>query len=222
MDKSSRTTAKYILFDLDGTLTDPEEGITKCVQYALRSFGIDEPCLSKLRCYIGPPLKSSFMEYHGLGDEQAAAAVQKYRERYKETGIYENKPYGGIKDMLEKLRASGKVLAIATSKPGIFAERIAHNYSFSESLAGVYGSELDGTRTDKADVIAYALAGLSAEPDMSVMVGDREHDIIGARKCGIRSVGVRFGFAEQGELERAGADYMAATVGELEKVLLGL
>ncbi|MDO5562708.1 MAG: HAD family hydrolase [Synergistaceae bacterium] len=223
MDRSkSNAVKKYILFDLDGTLTDPEEGITKCVQYALKSFGIDEPCLSNLRCYIGPPLKQSFMVYHGLDDKDAEAAVWKYRERYKDIGIYENSAYDGIADMLKKLRAAEKVLAIATSKPGVFAARIAEKYGLSEFLAGVYGSELDGSRTDKADVISYALSGLMAEPEQAVMVGDREHDILGAKKCGVMAVGVEFGFAEPGELEKAGADYIAETVKNLESILLAL
>ena len=124
--------------------------------------------------------------------------------------------------MLKKLRAAEKVLAIATSKPGVFAARIAEKYGLSEFLAGVYGSELDGSRTDKADVISYALSGLMAEPEQAVMVGDREHDILGAKKCGVMAVGVEFGFAEPGELEKAGADYIAETVKNLESILLAL
>ena len=208
---------KYILFDLDGTLTDPKEGITRCVQYSLRSFGIEEDT-ENLTPFIGPPLAQMFESSYGI---DGTAATAKYRERYATVGIFENRVYDGIAQMLVKLKAAEKMLALATSKPEIFARRILEKYELSQYFDVTVGSELDGRRTDKAEVIAEALRQLG-NPDKgdAIMVGDRRHDVIGAKKCGIKCIGVRFGFAEQGELEKAGADYIAGSVSELSDMLL--
>ena len=215
----------YILFDLDGTLTDPKEGITRCVSYALRAFGIVEDDLDKLTKFIGPPLLDSFMEFYGFDEEQARHAIEVYRERFSTIGVFENGVYEGIIPMLRKFRDSGKVLALSTSKPWVFAERILEKFELAEYFTVVVGSELDGRLTDKAEVIAETLARLGNGADVrerSIMVGDRRHDIAGAKKNGILSLGVKFGYAEENELEEAGADYIAETVSNAENILLSL
>lgn len=212
---------KYILFDLDGTLTDPKEGIIKCVRHALRAYG-REAGDEELMCFIGPPLKEQFAAYLGVDDTEAARAVEIYRERFAPVGIFENRAYDGAADMLRTLRDSGRVLALATSKPQVFAEKIVKRYGLEPYLSIVVGSELDGRRTKKSEVILEALRLLGAEKGNAVMVGDREHDIVGAHEAGIKAVGVRFGYAAEGELERAGADWTVASVPELSELLKNL
>ncbi len=207
----------HVLFDLDGTLTDPKEGITRCVQYSLNSFGIEEE-LDKLIPFIGPPLAQMFETTYGVDGQ---TAVEKYRERYTDIGIFENSVYDGIVDMLAYLKNSGIKIALATSKPEVFALRILEKYELIEYFDVVVGSELDGRRTDKAEVIAEALSRLNS-PDKSgvVMVGDRSHDVIGAAKCDLKCIGVSFGYAAEGELERAGAKAIANSVKELQRMLI--
>lgn len=210
---------RFLLFDLDGTLTDSKVGITTCAAYALKFYGIEaDP--DSLTFFIGPPLDETFMSRYGMDRAQAAVAVAKYRERYRDIGIFENYPYPGAADMLSRLKSSGRKLAIATSKPEVFSVRIAGKYGLAPHLDGIYGSELDGRRTDKAEVIGYAMKKLGAKPSETVMVGDRKHDIAGAKKCGVMSVGVKYGFAPEGELEAAGADMTADTVADLTELLL--
>lgn len=211
---------KYIFFDLDGTLTDPQEGITNCVKYALESFGIDETDYSKLMRFIGPPLVYSFSEYYGFDEQKSLKAVEKYRERFSTVGLFENKVYDGIYDALQKLVDSGHVLALATSKPKVFADRIMTKYRLRPYFKLICGSELDGTRNDKNEVIEYAIQTLDCPRDRIIMVGDRKHDIIGAKKCGIASCGVRFGYAEEGELEASGADFIADTIVDMTDILM--
>ena len=151
---------RYLLFDLDGTLTDPAEGITKCVQYALSYFGQAERRPEELYCYIGPPLPESFETYGGLSREEALLAVEKYRERFREKGMFENKVYPGVEKLLWTLRDAGRVLAVATSKPEVFAKEILGHFGLSEYFQEIVGSELDGTRMDKAEVIREAFARL--------------------------------------------------------------
>lgn len=217
---------KYLLFDLDGTLTDPEEGITRCVQYALEYFGIEEGDRSKLRCFIGPPLVDSFREFYGMDKEQAVRATEKYRERFENVGLFENEPYTGIREMLALLKERGKVLAVATSKPEFFAKRILEHFCLSEYFNVICGAPHDlNIHSTKADVILQALNELGIaegeEKRAALMIGDRKHDLIGAKEAGIDCLGVEFGFAEEGELERYGADYIVGTVKELEEALLG-
>lgn len=210
-----------ILFDLDGTLTDPKEGITNCVKYALASVGITETDEQTLMRFIGPPLVDSFMEFYGFSRSEALKLVAKYRERFAVTGIFENRLYDGVREMLRELKASGFTIALATSKPRVFAKRICEKYEIAEFFDIISGSELDGTNDYKNQVIEAILAELNY-PDRSrvVMVGDRRQDIDGAKQCGIRSIGVRFGYAEPGELEAAGADYIAEDISELQSMLL--
>lgn len=212
---------KYILFDLDGTLTDPKEGITKCVQYALASVGIDEPDLDKLEPFIGPPLHESFMEFYGFDRENAMKLVEKYRERFNDIGIYENNIYPGIADMLKTLKEKGCRLSIASSKPTVLVERILDYFAIDKYFDAVVGSNLDGTRTKKEEVVAEALRQLQCVKDKTAMVGDRRFDIEGARAFGLTGIGVAFGYAAENELEEAGADYIADTVEELQNLLLG-
>lgn len=211
---------KYILFDLDGTLTDPEVGITRSVDYSLRHFGIETDDIRTLRKFIGPPLLDSFRDFYGFSTEKAAEAVEKYRERFSVTGIFENEPYPGIYELLEKLKASGFTLAVASSKPEVFTRRIIEHFDLAPYFTEVCGSELDGSRTDKAEVIAYALGKLgSPAPDCTVMVGDRKHDIVGAKKNGLTSIGVLYGFGDDAELRDAGADHIAASVEAVGQII---
>lgn len=219
---------QYILFDLDGTLTDPKIGITSSVQYALRAFGIEEPSLDKLEPFIGPPLADSFREFYGLNGEQIQTAIDKYRERFENQGIYENEIYPGIALMLKTLNEGGRKLAIASSKPTQFVERILDYFHIREYFDVIVGSNMDGSRSRKEEVVEEALrllipAGLCQEDRrVSVaMVGDRKFDIEGAKAHGITSVGVSFGYALEGELEQAGADFIVGTVDGLTEVLNG-
>lgn len=213
---------EYILFDLDGTLTDPKEGITKSVAYALESFGIHVEDLDSLCKFIGPPLKESFMVYYELDDAQGDQAVEKYRERFAVTGLFENKVYPGIREMLELLKEQGKTLLVATSKPSIYARQILEHFDLMKYFTFLSGSELDGTRVDKAEVITYALQENKIQ-DLSkvIMIGDREHDIIGANKNGIDSIGVLYGYGCREEFEKNHASYVAKRVEELKEILLG-
>ncbi len=215
---------KYLLFDLDGTLTDPKAGICTCVQYALASFGINEPDIEKLTPFIGPPLKDSFMQFYGMDGQQAEAAVAKYRERFQDTGIFENELYDGIPKMLEKLNSGGMVLAVASSKPTVFVERILEHFHIRKYFKVVVGSELDGTRTNKDEVAAEALrrlfSGQPVEKKNVYMIGDRKFDMEGARAVGVESVGVTYGYGGMEELRKAKADYIVRSVEELQEFLL--
>lgn len=215
---------EYLLFDLDGTLTDPKEGITTCVQYALKSFEIDEPDLDKLEPFIGPPLKDSFKTYYNMTDEQAEEAVTKYRERFQDTGIFENELYGGIHDLLRSLKSKGMHLAVASSKPTVFVERILKHFKIDKYFEVVVGSELDGTRVNKAEVMLEALHRFFGDKpvqfDKVYMIGDRKYDIDGARTLRIESVGVAYGYGSMEELKEAKADYIVKSVAELKKFLL--
>ena len=213
----------YLLFDLDGTLTNPQEGITKCVQHALRAFGIEEPDLEKLIPFIGPPLIQSFMEFYNMSEEDARKAVAVYRERFSTVGLFENFPYPGIADMLAELKAQGKILAVASSKPTIYVRRILEKFELAPYFDVIEGSNLDGTRVDKKEVIAEVLSQLdNPSADDLLMIGDRKFDVIGARETGFGCVGVRFGFAAPDELEQSGAVYIADTVQDLHRYLINI
>lgn len=210
---------KYILFDLDGTLTDSREGIIKSVKYALESKGISVPDEKELLRFIGPPLVDGFQEITGLSKEEAVWATGKYRERYRDIGLFENQIYDGMDRVLSMLKGKGKILSLATSKPEEYSIRILDHFHLDKYFQENTGSTLDGKRNQKADVIREALRRLGIGEDQKqdvLMVGDRKHDILGAKQCGIASLGVYFGFAERGELEAAGADYIVNSVEELE------
>lgn len=215
---------KYLLFDLDGTLTDPKEGICTCVQYALASFGIEEPDLDKLEPFIGPPLKDSFMKYYGMDEVQAQEAIAKYRERFQDQGIFENKLYAGIPEMLRALNAKGMFMAVASSKPTVFVRRILEHFEIAKYFKVIVGSELDGTRSNKDEVVSEALRQLfdqrQVEKDQVYMIGDRSFDVEGAHATGVETVGVTYGYGSMEELKEARADYIVRTVEELQKFLL--
>ncbi|NLM37973.1 MAG: HAD family hydrolase [Firmicutes bacterium] len=211
---------QYILFDLDGTLTDPGIGIVNSVRYALRKFGLDgDP--EFLRCFIGPPLMDSFMKYYGFDEEKAREAVAYYREYYGPRGIFENQLYPGIPELLQTLVDRRKKLALATSKPTVFARQVLAHFQIDRYFADelIVGSYLDGQRTKKTEVIAAALALLPPDKEKAVMVGDRKFDIEGAQANGIASIAVTYGYGEPAELEAAGPNHLARTVPELLALL---
>lgn len=209
-----------ILFDLDGTLTDPKPGITKSVQYALGKMGIVEDDLEKLTIFIGPPLTASFEEFYHMSQEEAKEALQYYRERFSTVGLYENAVYDGMRELLEKLQTQGKTMFVATSKPTIFSEQIVKHFGLSDYFKAVVGSELNGTRVEKNEVIEFVLS-LIDEPDLKkiIMVGDRKFDVIGAQENGIDVVGVSYGYGGYDELAAAKANYIVNNVAELEDIL---
>jgi len=210
-----------LLFDLDGTLTDPKIGITKSVNYALQKFGREVDDLDQLIPFIGPPLLDSFIQYCGLTDEQAYQAIGYYREYFSVTGLFENAVFPGIKLLLTELVRQQKRLFIATSKPTDFSERILAHFGLAAYFERVVGSNLDGTRVNKAEVIAAVLSEIPlTNRQQTVMIGDRLHDILGAKICGLDSIGVAYGYGGTQELSRAGATYIVNTVSELSHFLL--
>ena len=212
---------KYILFDLDGTLTDSFEGITKCVQYALNAYGVKDEPLEKLRVFIGPPLIESFMKYYGFSIEDATAMTAKYRERFSEIGIYENRVYDGIPELLKSLKEYGYVLAIASSKPTIYVERILEYFQIRQYFDCVVGSLLHGLHGKKNELIQKVFDQLQIiDKSQALMVGDRLHDVEGAKLFGIDCLGVSYGFGGREELEEYGATYIVDTVEEIGKFLL--
>lgn len=210
-----------VFFDLDGTLIDSERGILHSVDYALQKFG---KTMSKeeMLPFIGPPLIFSFQEYAGLSREDAERAVAYYRENFGPKGVYEYQMYAGIPSMLKRLKKAGKRIVMATSKPEVYAEIIAEHAGIRNCFDMVCGSGLDGSRLTKEDVIVYALetCGLEQKKESVLMVGDRKHDILGAKAFGLSSAGVLYGFGTQTELREAGADYIFSTVKELEHYLI--
>ncbi len=212
---------KTILFDLDGTLTDPAEGITNSVAYALERYGIEVPERKELYCFIGPPLTDSFKKYYGFSDSQAVEAVEVFREYFRDKGIFENVMYEGIDTLLSQLKKAGKTVVLATSKPEPFARRILERFGLISNFDIVAGATFDETRVKKADVIAYALSQLP-ECDLSscIMVGDREHDVKGALEHGISCIGVLWGYGSKEELQCAGAESIVQNVRELGEKLL--
>lgn len=211
-----KKTYNTFLFDLDGTITDSSLGITNSVMYALRKYGIDETDRAKLYQFIGPPLTESFRKYYGFSEEQSWEAVEYYREYYRVDGIYENRVYDGFEEMLKELKAAGKKLIVATSKPEPFARIIIEHFGLAQYFDYVAGMEMDGGRGTKTDVIRYALKTCKIE-DLSqvLMVGDRRHDVEGAKAVGIDCLGVLYGFGNREELVEAGADYIVADVKDI-------
>ena len=209
-----------VLFDLDGTLTDPGEGITNSVAYALKKYCIDVSDRRELYKFIGPPLKDSFMKYYGFSEEKAEQAIAYYREYFRDTGIFENEVYEGVEDMLKILHADGKRLVLATSKPEEFAVRILEHFGLKKYFDVVAGASMDSSRSKKGDVIAYAVSLCDGfNKDIAVMIGDREHDIIGAKENELKSIGVLYGYGDENELKTAGADYIVNTTDDILKLI---
>jgi len=211
----------YILFDLDGTVIDSSPGITNSCMYALRKMGIEPPAREELYCFIGPPLTESFSKYYGMSDENADRAVAFYREYYRDTGIFEITPYPGIEELFSALHGADKKIILATSKPEPFAKRIIEHLGFDKYFTLVAGSLFDKSRERKADVIRYTLDTLGVT-DVSecLMVGDREHDIIGASALGMDSCGVLHGFGSREEFEACNATYIVKDSFELLEMLI--
>ena len=210
----------YIFFDLDGTLTDPEVGITTAVEYSLKKFGIEVKDRKTLIPFIGPPLYQSYMVYYGFDEQKALKAVEYYREYFSVIGLFENRVYDGIYDLLDTLVAMGKKLVVATSKPEEYTIRILEKFDLRKYFTFVAGATFDSSRVKKGDVIKYALDNLSfGDKSKIIMVGDREHDVLGAKQNGLTSLGVLFGYGDEDELKSAGADYIVKDVLELKEFL---
>ncbi len=213
---------QYLLFDLDGTLTDPKEGITKSFQYALEALGIHEPDADKLTWVIGPPLMESLMRGYGLNEEQAKFGTEKYRERYVPVGYAENSVYTGMEEVLVKLCEAGFVLATATSKPTGMAEKILEHFGLSKYFSVVGGASMDSSRSKKVDVIRHTLNLLGvSETDKVLMIGDREYDVLGAKELGIDCLGVLYGYGSEEELSKAGAFGLVKDTMELYSWCMG-
>ena len=209
-----------ILFDLDGTLTDPREGITRSIAYALERLGVEPPPLDALTFAIGPPLRASLAQ---LIRTEARDVVEKalafYRERFADVGLFENRPYDGIVEALAELSGTGAPLFVATSKPEVYAQRIVAHFGLAPHFVAVYGCELDGTRENKRDLLAHLLERHAVDPGGAVMIGDRNVDMIAARHHGIRAVGALWGYGSRAELQEAGADDLCAAPRELPALL---
>ena len=214
---------QYLLFDLDGTITDPKVGITTCVQYALEHFGIHEPDNDKLEPFIGPPLQDSFEQFYHMDAETAKQAVAKYRERFQTVGLYENEIYDGMADLLKTLKEGGCRLAVASRTPHVFVKKLLEHFDVVQYFDVVVGSELDGSRAKKEEVVQEALRQLDPKGQVSsgqmVMIGDRCFDVQGAKAHHLDSIGVAYGYAAEGELEQAGATFVVDTVQQLKELL---
>lgn len=208
-----------VLFDLDGTLTDPGRGITNSVAYSLKKFGIEVEDKKELYKFIGPPLYESFMKYYGFSKEKAETAVEYFREYFRDTGIFENEVYDGIENLLNEIRVSGRKIILATSKPEEFAKRILVHFGLNKYFDFIAGATMDSSRVEKSDVIAYALKEGCYSSENAVMIGDKMHDILGAKKNGLASIGVLFGYGSRDELEKANADFIAETVEDIIKFI---
>lgn len=207
---------KHILFDLDGTLTDSAEGITKCIAYALESKGIHTADLNSLKPLIGPPLKDSFIHTFGFEESEAIACVEKYRERFSTIGLYENILFDRIPELLALLKTKGYNIYLATSKPEIFAHKILQHFAINTYFDFAGGSALDDSRPTKTSVIQYVMERAKlTRPQDCLMIGDRKHDLIGARETGMDAVGVLYGYGSQAELEQEDPTYLLATVTDL-------
>lgn len=213
---------KNILFDLDGTLTDPRVGITACIAYAAEKAGLGKHDPDEFISFIGPPLKQQFIIHFNVDNAMGDELLRLYRERFSAIGLFENEPYAGVSDLLENLMKSGKKLYVATSKPEIYSVRILEKFGLIKYFNKVYGSSLDGTHVEKAQLISHLLSEEGLSPDECVMVGDRKYDIEGAKENGIVSVGVLYGYGSKQELSESGADYIVSDIDELGNLLYNI
>ena len=209
----------YLFFDLDGTLTNPAQGITNSFIHALNYFGIEIPSYETLCTFIGPPLPDTFKTQFGFDDEKAAEGVKKYREYFATKGLLENSVYPEIPELLAGLKQAGKKLVVATSKPEEYSVRIIEHFGLAQYFENVCGSLMNESRSKKDEVIAYAIErNHISDKSKILMIGDRKHDILGAKKIGLKSCGVLFGYGSREELESAGADFIAENVSRLDKI----
>ena len=210
-----------ILFDLDGTLIDPKEGITNSVKYALSYFGIFVQNTEELYKFIGPPLQESFPQYYGFNEKDTQIAIEKYREHFREKGIFQNVLYEGIPELLEELVEAKKTVILATSKPEVFSIQILEHLNLKKYFSDIGGATFDHTRSKKEEVIQHVIKTNHLSVENTVMVGDRSYDIIGAKKNHMDSIGVLYGYGNEEELKKVGATYMVENVMELQSQLLG-
>ena len=210
---------KNILFDLDGTLTDSFDGIANAAMYAINSLGATSYTKADLNFFIGPPIHDSFRKIFNGDLDKVQSAVKLYREYFSERGWRENRVYDGVPEMLQALLDMGKTLAVATSKPEHFSRRITEYFDLDKYFVFVAGASLDDVRSHKADVIEYAVSSTGMNKADTLMIGDRNHDILGAKKCGLKSMGVLYGYGDYNELTSAGADYIAKTPEEVVTIL---
>ena len=210
----------HLLFDLDGTLTDPKQGIVACIRYALQCLGIEIATDIRLESYIGPPLRDTFRSLCG-GDDDVEAAVGYYRERFATVGLFENQVYDGIPLCLEQLRARADSIHLATSKPTIYAERIIQHFELERFFDRIYGSELDGRLGDKTELINHILKREKQHSADTIMIGDRSFDMVGASNNKVRAIGVLWGYGSEAELDLAGADRICSHPAELSDHLIG-
>ena len=211
----------YLFFDLDGTLTDPALGITNSFKYALEYFGRKIPSYETLCTFIGPPLNDTFKNLLNFEDEKIPEAIKKYREYFAEKGLFENSVYPEIPELLSELKQAGKKLVVATSKPEDYSVRIIEHFGLTQFFENVCGSLHDTTRTTKDEVISFAIERNNiSDKSKILMIGDRKHDILGAKKVGIKSCGVLFGYGSREELETAGADFIVKDISQLRSILL--
>ena len=209
----------YLFFDLDGTLTDPAQGITNSFVHALKYFGIEIPSYETLCTFIGPPLPETFKSQFGFDDQKVAEGVKIYREYFATKGLLENSVYPGIPELLAGLKAAGKKLVVATSKPEEYSVRIIEHFGLAQYFENVCGSLMDESRSKKDEVITYAIErNHISDKSKILMIGDRKHDILGAKKIGLKSCGVLFGYGSREELEEAGADFISENVSRLDKI----
>lgn len=212
---------KYIFFDLDGTLTDPGMGVTNAVMYSLKKYNIEVKNRTELYKFIGPPLRDSYMKYYGFSAKEAEQAVSYYREYYSKKGLFENEVYEGIPNLLGKLKENGYALVLATSKPDKFSIEILKHYNLYDYFDFCACATFDGSRDTKASVIKYALTELEITDTSEVlMVGDRHHDVNGAREFGIDAIGVTYGYGDRAEHEEDGAAYIADSVEEVYDIIM--
>lgn len=208
--------ADALLFDLDGTLTDPKPGIVGCLRFALDQLGVSCPSDDVLTNFIGPPLRATFALLLDTSDgSQIEEAIRLYRQRFAATGLYENQVYAGVPAMLEHAQQAATVMYVATSKPAVYAERIVQHFGLDHHFRQVYGAELDGRRENKADLVAYVLASEGVDAQTAVMIGDRAADVLAAKANGVRSIGVLWGYGSAHELLDAGVDVLCQTPSEL-------
>lgn len=213
---------RAILFDLDGTIINSEEGITKCVQYALAAKGIDEPDLKKLRCFIGPPLEPSFRTYYGMSEEEAWESVEKYRERFDGKGIFECCLYDGVADVIRSLKEKGYVLALASSKPELACRRILEHFDLLPYFDEVVGATLDGSISTKEEVLEELerrMEHMQITKDEMCLIGDTKYDAVGAKAFGIRCIGVDYGFGKREDILTAGAEVVFSRIEEVERYI---